>query len=137
VSGAAVHHFNGKWHLFLNVFRVGSKRVVDDSGEVEPARIDLVKVEIESDRTTPPDWMSKNAPEDLEDIIVNKGPHFCGAMTPGVRPIGGAQYELYFGLTARQMNDNGTPEDPSDDSPDMDRCFPAFQHSMERWIMHD
>lgn len=98
ISGPEVRAFNGKWHLFFNVFFAD--------------RVDIYKVESTSNTT----W-----PSTFEIVIQNSGPLFCGTLTPSILPAGGAQYDLYYGLTPRPASG----------------CDLTQQQSVHRWRMED
>jgi hypothetical protein len=90
-----VKRFNGTWHLFYNGSPVGGGFSIEEAGSSSNAG-----------------WSG------YVPLIQNNGPRYCATVAPGVLPAGGADYDLYFGLTPRQPD--GT-------------CRVDDQRSIERW----
>lgn len=77
LSGSEVRFFNGKWHLFNNLF---SADHVD------------IGVTTSNDNTL---WQSA-----LQPLFTNTNTGRCATVAPGVLPAEGNQYDLYFGLSS-------------------------------------
>jgi hypothetical protein len=79
LANPEVRYFNGKWHLFANVYNGKPLTTAD------------VYKATSTDNTQFP--LSS-----VQPVIVNSGAPFCGTVAAGVLPVGGNQYDLYFGL---------------------------------------
>lgn len=101
IANPEVQNFNGKWHLFFNAYFATSDGRMDHA--------DIYKVE----SATNTSW---SGPPEV--LISNTGPTYCGTFAPGVLPVGGNQYDMFFGLTARAAD--GT-------------CPTSEQRSIQRW----
>lgn len=82
ISGAEVKKIDGNWHLFFNAW---FKSHVDIYSAVSK--------------------INTSWPTRYKIIIQNKGKFSCGALTPGVLPLEGPYYDLYFGRAAGADNE--------------------------------
>lgn len=84
VANPEVRYFNGEWHLFFNVY----------TGVLNgyPLRGDIKKA------TGATNTNFYNA----QTVVANSGSPFCATIGPGVEPVSGNTYDLYFGLNATQ-----------------------------------
>lgn len=78
LANPEVKYFNGQWHLFVNHY-VPNGTVAN-----------IYKVTSSSNES-----FSVGA---AQGIVINGGVPYCGTVAPGVLPVGGNQYDIYFGL---------------------------------------
>jgi hypothetical protein len=96
LANPEVRYFNGQWHLFANVYGPGAR---DASGTMYPTTANIYKVS-SPDNTNFPATAAR-------PIIVNGGVPYCGTIAPGIQPVGGNQYDIYFGLISNSVPGQG------------------------------
>jgi len=78
LANPEVKYFNGQWHLFANHYT--------SNGQLA----NIYKVQSSSNES-----FDFNA---AQGVVMNAGVPYCGTVAPGVLPVGGNQYDIYFGL---------------------------------------
>jgi hypothetical protein len=100
ISNPEVKFLNNTWQLFYNVNKGNT--------------VDIYKTVSISNTY----WASSPG----EAVIINSGAPYCATMTPGLLPVSGSDYDLYFALT----NDSSAGG-----------CDLTKQQSIHRWRMRD
>lgn len=86
MANPEVQYFNGQWHLFFNVY-TGSFNGYPLRGDIKKA-IGATNTSFYNAQT----------------LIANSGAPFCATIGPGITPVSGNTYDLYFGLNPTQPN---------------------------------
>jgi hypothetical protein len=85
IGNPEVRNINGTWKLVFNIFQSGPSGTEVNIGNVASG--------------TNTQW-----PSSFSYLIGNGGLGICGTIAPGLYPLTGGQYQLYFGQTPRQSN---------------------------------